>query len=85
MKTGVCPKCQSTEIYSGADIPLKKGPFGSNAIPVSMTSIAALDNYVCTDCGYVESYVGESEKLEEIRRKWALAATPAPPDGHGEQ
>ncbi len=85
MKTGVCPKCQSTEIYSGADIPLKKGPFGSNAIPVSMTSIATLDNYVCTDCGYVESYIGEGEKLEEIRLKWALAAASTPPDGHGVQ
>ena len=83
MKTGVCPKCQSTEIYSGADIPLKKGPFGSNAIPVSMTSIAALDNYVCADCGYVESYVGEREKLKEIHRKWERVGESTPTDPHG--
>ena len=82
MKTGVCPKCQSTAVYSGVDIPLKKGPFGSNAIPVSMTSIAALDNYVCIDCGYVESYVGESDKLKEIHRKWTRAGESSPSEPH---
>jgi hypothetical protein len=58
-------------VYSGATVPLKKGPFGSNAIPVSLTSIAALDNYVCIECGYTESYVSESEKLSEISKKWS--------------
>ena len=80
VKSGVCPKCRSSQVYSGADIPLKKGPFGSNAIPVSMTSIAALDNYVCLECGYVESYIGETEKLKEIHRKWIRVAESAPPD-----
>ena len=70
MKSGNCPKCASTEVYSGATIPLKKGPFGSNAIPVTLTSIAALDNYVCAACGYMESYIGDEEKLAEIARKW---------------
>ncbi len=83
MKSGVCPKCQSTEVFSGTDIPLKKGPFGSNAIPVSMTSIAALDNYVCSDCGYVESYIGETDKLKEIHRKWTRVAESTSPDPHG--
>jgi predicted nucleic-acid-binding Zn-ribbon protein len=71
LKTGVCPKCKSGNVYSGATVPLKKGPFGSNAIPVSLTSIAALDNYVCIECGYTESYVSESEKLSEISKKWS--------------
>ena len=70
MKTGICPKCTSTEVYSGADIILKKGPFGINAIPINLTSIAALDNYVCTSCGYVESYISDTGKLNEISRKW---------------
>ena len=58
MKNGQCPKCGSKEIYSGANIPLKSGPFSSNAIPLGLTSMAALDNYVCTACGLVESYSG---------------------------
>ena len=70
MKTGICPKCTSSEVYSGAGIALKKGPFGSNAIPIALTSIAALDNYVCISCGYVESYISDPGKLAEISRKW---------------
>ncbi len=70
MKTGICPKCSSPEVFSGAGIALKKGPFGSNSIPIGLTSIAALDNLVCAECGYVESYVSAPEKLAEISRKW---------------
>lgn len=71
LKSGTCPKCESGEVYSGATIPLKKGPFGSNSIPISLTSIAALDNYVCTSCGYIERYISDTEKLTEITEKWS--------------
>ena len=70
LKSGTCPKCASKKVYSGASIPLKKGPFGSNSIPISLTSVAALDNYVCSACGYVESYVSDGERLGEIAQKW---------------
>ncbi len=70
MKTGICPKCSSHEVFSGAGIALKKGPFGSNSIPIGLTSIAALDNFVCAECGYVESYVSDPGKWVEISRKW---------------
>ena len=71
MKNETCPKCGSHEIYSGEDVYPKSGPFASNAIPVSLTSIAALDNYVCTQCGYVESYIADPHKLKEISKKWS--------------
>jgi hypothetical protein len=77
VKSGICPKCQSHNVYSGTNVFPKSGPFGSNSIPVSLTSIAALNNYVCIDCGYVESYI-EEDKLEEIARKWEKAKAPAP-------
>ncbi len=70
MKKGKCPKCGSVKIYSGADIALKSGPFASNSIPVSLTSVAARDNYVCADCGLVESYIADKAKLREIAKKW---------------
>ena len=70
MKNGNCPKCGSNSVYCGDAIPLKGGPFGSNSIPVSLVSMASLDNYVCTECGYLESYIAEQEKLEEIAEKW---------------
>lgn len=70
MKDGKCPKCGSTEVYCGSDVYPKTGPFTSNSIPISLTSIAALDNYVCTDCGYVERFISEPGKLKEIFIKW---------------
>jgi predicted nucleic-acid-binding Zn-ribbon protein len=70
MKQGQCPKCRSTKIYFAKDLPLKSGPFGSNSIPVTLTVLAALDNYVCLDCGLVESYVAEESMLNKIADKW---------------
>jgi ribosomal protein S27AE len=70
MKDGKCPRCGSDKVFHGGDIPAKYGPFGSNSIPITMISIAALDNYVCTKCGYVESYISEPARLREISRKW---------------
>ena len=71
MKNGQCPKCNSKDIFIAKDLPFKGGPFGSNSIPVSLTSMASLDNYVCGQCGLVESYVSQEDKLKEIRRKWS--------------
>ena len=81
MKDGKCSKCGSTEVYCGSDVYPKTGPFTSNSIPVSLTSIAALDNYVCVACGYVESYLSETEKLTEIARKWARMNEPNASNG----
>lgn len=72
VKSGICPKCKSKSVYCGDKIPLKSGPFGSNSIPVSIISIAPLNNYVCTDCGYTESYVAGAGKLKEIAQGWQL-------------
>lgn len=74
MKNGKCPKCGSVDVFVARDLPLKSGPFGSNAIPISLTSMAALDNYVCVDCGLVERYVADEEKLREIAKKWRQVA-----------
>ncbi len=70
MKTGTCPKCGSTDIFTAENLPLKGGPFGSNSIPITLTSMAALDNYICVACGLVESYVAEQNKLDEVAAKW---------------
>jgi len=70
VKQGKCPRCGSEEVHSGVEVLPKSGPFGSNSIPISIVSIAALDNYVCTDCGYLERYIADAEKLKEIVQKW---------------
>lgn len=81
MKNGKCPKCGSDKVYCGVDVYPKSGPFGSNSIPISLTSIAAIDNYVCTDCGYVERYIAETDKLQEIARKWQRSGPAGSPEG----
>jgi hypothetical protein len=70
MKDGRCPRCGALDIYSGSDLPLKGGPFNSNCIPISLASMAPLDNYVCLACGLVESYIADEKKLKEIMKKW---------------
>jgi predicted nucleic-acid-binding Zn-ribbon protein len=75
MKRGRCPKCDSHEVYSGCDVNPKIGPFTSNAIPVSLLSVAPLDNYVCVKCGYVERYVADAHKLREIADRWKPVKT----------
>ncbi|MFO7687508.1 MAG: hypothetical protein R6V60_15600 [Desulfobacterales bacterium] len=75
MKSGTCPKCSSDQVYSGIEIPLKKGPFASNSIPISLASVAARDNYVCIQCGYVESYISAAARLNEIAQKWVRVKT----------
>ena len=76
MKSGTCPKCGSADVFAGSDVFPKSGPFSCNAIPISLTAMAPLDNYVCTACGYVESYIGRREDLATIRRKWPNARGP---------
>ena len=73
MKSGKCPKCGSQRVYCGVNVHPKSGPFASNSIPISITSIAALDNYVCVDCGFLERYVADQSKLREIADKWKKA------------
>ena len=72
MKKGRCPKCGSHDIYSGENISLKKGTYGSNTIPLGglFGSMIPLDNYVCTACGYVESYINQPRDLKKIRERW---------------
>lgn len=76
MREGKCPKCGSEEIYAGLDVTPKIGPFASNSIPIGLFSVAALDNYVCAQCGYVESYIADHEKLKEISGKWRKIKAP---------
>ncbi|MCX6554508.1 MAG: hypothetical protein NTZ12_05760 [Candidatus Aminicenantes bacterium] len=72
MKKGVCPRCGGKEIYSGSSVANKSGMHESNCIPVSFLRRAALDNFVCGQCGYVESYIAKEKDLAAIKKKWPL-------------
>ncbi len=71
-KTGRCPKCGSAEVYSGdrLDSWTKMGSYYNNIIPITAWRYATLDNFVCADCGHIESYISDNAKLALIRQKW---------------
>ena len=70
LKEGVCPQCGSERVRSGAAIEGKEGLRGGNRIPINAVIQVALDNYVCVDCGYVESYISDRSILNRIAREW---------------
>ncbi len=75
VKKGECPKCKSSEVYTGANIKIKSGTYNSNTIPLGglFGRQMVLDNYVCTNCGYVESYINNISDLEKIKANWERA------------
>jgi len=64
MKSGICPKCGSPEVY---------GRTGSANVIVDPWSIPWLNTIVlvCTECGYLEFYVQDTVKLVKLREKFA--------------
>jgi len=66
----LCPRCGSSNIKSGAKIEGKEGLHSSNRIPVDSKISVELDNYVCVDCGYTESYIADRGMLNRIERLW---------------
>jgi len=72
MKNGICPRCQGKEIFDGIGVSYKSGMHQSNTIPVSLFRMATLNNFVCGQCGYVESYIAKEKDLASIKKKWPL-------------
>ncbi|MCB9207560.1 MAG: hypothetical protein H6611_09695 [Ignavibacteriales bacterium] len=64
MKTGKCPKCNSREIFKHCS------RLRSNYLPVAIFNHARLEDYVCTKCGYKETYVVNDNDLKKIKEKW---------------
>jgi predicted nucleic-acid-binding Zn-ribbon protein len=70
LRDGVCPQCGLERVHSGAVIEGKEGLRGGNRIPINDVIQVALDNYVCVDCGYVESYISDRSILNRIAKEW---------------
>jgi hypothetical protein len=77
--TGVCPKCNSTEIRvlrkrtQGTMIPLRATLFGmffSSSWEATAFGAAAYSSwFICVTCGFVETWIERNEDLERIRKK----------------
>lgn len=58
MKYGICPKCNSQEVYKRRAI--------KERLPIGVLGHVPM-LYVCTECGYYEHYIDE-HLLVDIRR-----------------
>ncbi len=73
MKNGKCPKCASSNVYyqqNGIYVPKTLGMFIKTE---SGNMASTTDDYICTDCGYIERYVTDQAKLERIAQVWKKA------------
>ena len=68
MKSGVCPKCASREVYHriGSRFPNEMINLNDKFI----TKSVAPDKYVCGRCGYLEFYVPINEDFQIVRDEW---------------
>lgn len=70
MKNGHCSSCESMTVH------VKTGGvgFGSSDKIYVYTSAATravpMTTYVCTTCGYFESYIADVKKLAEVAKNW---------------
>ena len=68
MKNGICPKCNSKEVYQKEGHPSQRehitlsGGVISQGVPPK--------RYACTACGYTEFYIEGAEHLKVIRENW---------------
>jgi transposase-like protein len=61
MRSGKCPSCGSSNVYT------KK--WGLEPRRLSGRNQVHHD-YICTDCGYCESYYTDKEVLRKIAQQW---------------
>jgi predicted nucleic-acid-binding Zn-ribbon protein len=64
MKKGQCPKCGSKQVFRK----MASGYRGNMIL--GFIRWTSLTDYVCVDCGYIESYVCANSGLEHIKNNW---------------
>lgn len=68
MNDGICPKCNSTEIYRGASTEgegLSAGSYNSliEVVTEKTQTTLWIETYICRACGYVEMRVANRQDL----------------------
>ena len=73
MKSGKCPKCDSSNVHhkiNGIYVPKTLGTF----IKTSSGNVGSpTDDHICADCGYIERYVADEQKLKDVAEVWEKA------------
>lgn len=68
MNNGICPKCNSTEVYRGTSAEgegLSAGSYNSliEIIAGKTQTTLWINTYICRTCGYVEMHVANCQDL----------------------
>ena len=70
MKTGKCPKCGSSSVYTRRNgIGEDSGARYIHGLSF-VTTVTPVDTFLCTECGYFEHYIADRDRLCEVPEKW---------------
>ncbi len=64
MKSGICPKCKSEEVY--VDNGIRHGI----TVPIHAFAVHPTHLYVCADCGFLEFYAQTGHDLSKVKEKF---------------
>lgn len=64
MKDGICPKCNSEEVYFDGT-----GRHGID-LKISYSYVHGTHLYICADCGYIEFYAQTGFDLQKVKEKY---------------
>ena len=64
MKSGICPKCKSAEVYVDSN-----GRHGIT-VPIQNFAVHPTHLYVCAECGYLEFYAQTGFDLSKVKEKF---------------
>lgn len=71
-KTGICPKCNSSEVYTNSK---KTHREDRSLLVIAPWTDATVEVYACLDCGFLEEHIHSKDLLnektiEKIRSTW---------------
>ena len=76
MRDGLCPICHSHDVYKRESAWYLSGgdKTGIKMLHENYAEVTAVPTvYLCTDCGYFENYIEDSDALDLARRYWERA------------
>jgi predicted RNA-binding Zn-ribbon protein involved in translation (DUF1610 family) len=75
MRSGICPKCGERTVFrskEGCSISFGDGDFRVHTGARRISNpYAKQENYICTSCGYFETYISESAVLSRVEESWS--------------